>query len=484
MSVNTSIISDYMNLTSTTGNTLGNEGGVASVAYEGNELLFTETDGDVIRMDAANLTADEVKALADELGATVATQETEEAGATETTAEDGDLEANKAKLAELEAQWDNLNKSAETIKETVEKLSEEIKESLDAALEEQEQITKDEQKRINEMVQDNIAQFKKDKENGKDVSLGDLQGQIKEGLSNSGFDEEMSALVSDLVVTNAKMVQMDGLLSELGVIIGFKDENGTTFEFVIDKDGNGELSNFSEFLGSENFFDEMVALDADGSNDVTNEELTNAGVQVLVTNADGSQELKSIEEAFGGEEVNVDLASYTEAEEGAVAENGQELLGNYNISIGDDTYEGYSTLDSEEYLLNNYTFTDADPAAAIAGNAAEGAEEAEGEISERTNTTDGIDAFIEDYSAKLAAFEEQFANVVELLGLDEELIATVQEFAETTGTAAAQSIINEIEAQQAEEAEEKEEETAAVDGAEGANNEEAEEEKEEEKEAA
>ena len=487
MSVNTSIISDYMNLTSTTGNTLGNEGGVASVAYEGNELLFTETDGDVIRMDAANLTADEVKALADELGATVATQETEEAGATETTAEDGDLEANKAKLAELEAQWDNLNKSAETIKETVEKLSEEIKESLDAALEEQEQITKDEQKRINEMVQDNIAQFKKDKENGKDVSLGDLQGQIKEGLSNSGFDEEMSALVSDLVVTNAKMVQMDGLLSELGVIngqmkqldtsmtelentieeqekaaeeaskscdpIGFKDENGTTFEFVIDKDGNGELSNFSEFLGSENFFDEMVALDTDGSNDVTNEELTNAGVQVLVTNADGSQELKSIEEAFGGEEVNVDLASYTEAEEGAVAENGQELLGNYNISIGDDTYEGYSTLDSEEYLLNNYTFTDADPAAAIAGNAAEGAEEAEGEISERTNTTDGIDAFIEDYSAKLAAF-------------------------------AAQSIINEIEAQQAEEAEEKEEETAAVDGAEGANNEEAEEEKEEEKEAA
>lgn len=520
MSVNTSIISDYMNLTSTTGNTLGNEGGVASVAYEGNELLFTETDGDVIRMDAANLTADEVKALADELGATVATQETEEAGATETTAEDGDLEANKAKLAKLEAQWDNLNKSAETIKETVEKLSEEIKESLDAALEEQEQITKDEQKRINEMVQDNIAQFKKDKENGKDVSLGDLQGQIKDGLSNSGFDEEMSSLVSDLVVTNAKMVQMDGLLSELGVIngqmkqldtsmtelentieeqekaaeeaancnpcdpIGFKDENGTTFEFVIDKDGNGELSNFSEFLGSENFFDEMVALDADGSNDVTNEELTNAGVQVLVTNADGSQELKSIEEAFGGEEVNVDLASYTEAEEGAVAENGQRLLGNYDISIGDDTYEGYSTLDSEEYLLNNYTFTDADPAAAIAGNAAEGAEEAEGEISERTNTTDGIDAFIEDYSAKLAAFEEQFANVVELLGLDEELIATVQEFAETTGTAAAQSIINEIEAQQAEEAEEKEEETAAVDGTEGANNEEAEEEEKEEEKAA
>ena len=525
MSVNVnSIITNYANVSATQGDTLGNEAGVASISYQDGELLFVENDGDTIAMEAANLTDQDVEALAKELGATVATEEENAAAGTEAEgvdAEDGDLEANKAKLADLQAQWDNLNDSAETIKETVEKLSEEIKESLDAALEEQEQITKDEQKRIDEMVQQNIAQFKKDKENGKDVSLGDLQGQIKDGLSNSGFDEEMSSLVSDLVVTNAKMVQMDGLLTELGVIngqmkqldtsiteledtieeqekaaeeaancnpcdpIGFKDEEGTTFEFVIDKDGNGELSNFSEFLGSENFFDEMVELDTDGSQNVTNEELEAAGVQVLVTNADGSQEMKSIEEAFGGEEVNVDLASYKEAEDGAVAENGQELLGNYDISIGDDTYEGYSTLDSAEYLLENYTFTDEDPAAAIAGNAAEGEEAAEGEVSERTLASEDIDSFIEEYTGKLEAFEEQFANVVELLGLDQELIETVQEFAETTGTAAAQSIINEIEAQQAEEAEAKEEENVdGVEGAEGAENEEAEEDEEEEKEAA
>lgn len=510
--------SQYTNWSAAEGATAGN-GGALEISYEDSILTFTEADGDSYQVNAADLTDADLEALAKEVGGTIkGADETEGADAT---AEDAELEANKEKKAELQAQWDALNSSAETIKETVEKLSEEIKTSLDEAIEAQKEITEEEQERVKELVSTQIEQFKKDKEAGKDVKMSDLQANIKAGLAEGGFDEEMSTILSDLVVTNTKMVTMDSLLDELGVIngqmkmldtemanldkvieeqekaaaeaaancnpcdpIGFKDEDGTTYEFVVDKDGNGELSNFSEFLGSENFFDEMVALDADGSNDVTNEELTNAGVQVLVTNADGSQELKSIEEAFGGEEVNVDLASYTEAEEGAVAENGQQLLGNYDISIGDDTYEGYSTLDSEEYLLNNYTFTDADPAAAIAGNAAEGAEEAEGEISERTNTTDGIDAFIEDYSAKLAAFEEQFANVVELLGLDEELIATVQEFAETTGTAAAQSIINEIEAQQAEEAEEKEEETAAVDGTEGANNEEAEEEEKEEEKAA
>ena len=170
MSVNVnSIITNYANVSATQGDTLGNEAGVASISYQDGELLFVENDGDTIAMDEANLTDQDVEALAKELGATVATEEQNAAAGTEAEgvdAEDGDLEANKAKLADLQAQWDNLNDSAETIKETVEKLSEEIKESLDAALEEQEQITKDEQKRIDEMVQQNIAQFKKDKENG------------------------------------------------------------------------------------------------------------------------------------------------------------------------------------------------------------------------------------------------------------------------------------------------------------------------------
>lgn len=513
----------YSNWSATEGQAVGN-GGSVEVAFEDGILTFTEADGDVYQTNAEGMTEAELQALAKEIGATVAgAEETEATNAT--AADDADLEANKEKKAELQAQWDALNTSAETIKETVEKLSEEIKKSLDEAIDAQKEITEEEQERVKELVSTQIEQFKKDKEAGKDVKMSDLQANIKSGLEAGGFDEEMSAILSDLVVTNTKMVTMDSLLSELGVIngqmkmldtemanldkvieeqekaaaeaaancnpcdpIGFKNEDGTTFEFVVDKDGNGELSNFSEFLGSENFFDEMVALDGDGSGDVTNEELKDAGVMVLVKDANGNQELKSIEEAFGGEDVNVNLGSYKEAGEGALAENGQTLLGNFDISVGDDTYEGYSTLDSAEYLQENYTFTDENPNN-IGANAAAGAEDAENieGDAERGQITADIDKFIEEYEAKLTEYEAQFESLTELLGLDEELVATIHEFAETQGAAAAQSIIKEAEAAEAKEAEEVEakEEAEAVEGADEADNQEAdEEEKEEEKEAA
>lgn len=511
--------SQYTNWSAAEGATAGN-GGALEISYEDSILTFTEADGDSYQVNAADLTDADLEALAKEVGGTIkGADETEGAAAT---AEDAELEANKEKKAELQAQWDALNSSAETIKETVEKLSEEIKTSLDEAIEAQKEITEEEQERVKELVSTQIEQFKKDKEAGKDVKMSDLQANIKAGLAEGGFDEEMSTILSDLVVTNTKMVTMDSLLDELGVIngqmkmldtemanldkvieeqekaaaeaaancnpcdpIGFKDEDGTTYEFVVDKDGNGELSNFSEFLGSENYFEEMEALDADESGNVTNEELNQAGVMVLVKDANGNQELKSIEEAFGGEEVNVDLNSYQEAEEGALAENGQTLLGNFDISVGDETFDGYSTLDSAEYLMENYEFTDENPDNLGVNGAAEDAENVEGDA-ERAQITEDIDTFIAEYEAKLEEYEAQFESLTELLGLDEELIATIHEFAETQGVAAAQSIIKETEAQQAEENEavEAEDEQAAVEGAEGAENEEADDEEKEEKEAA
>lgn len=511
--------SQYTNWSAAEGATAGN-GGALEISYEDSILTFTEADGDSYQVNAADLTDADLEALAKEVGGTIkGADETEGAAAT---TEDAELEANKEKKAELQAQWDALNSSAETIKETVEKLSEEIKTSLDEAIEAQKEITEEEQERVKELVSTQIEQFKKDKEAGKDVKMSDLQANIKAGLAEGGFDEEMSTILSDLVVTNTKMVTMDSLLDELGVIngqmkmldtemanldkvieeqekaaaeaaancnpcdpIGFKDEDGTTYEFVVDKDGNGELSNFSEFLGSENYFEEMEALDADESGNVTNEELNDAGVMVLVKDANGNQELKSIEEAFGGEEVNVDLNSYQEAEEGALAENGQTLLGNFDISVGDETFDGYSTLDSAEYLMENYEFTDENPDNLGVNGAAEDAENVEGDA-ERAQITEDIDTFIAEYEAKLEEYEAQFESLTELLGLDEELIATIHEFAETQGVAAAQSIIKETEAQQAEENEavEAEDEQAAVEGAEGAENEEADDEEKEEKEAA
>lgn len=508
MSVN-SIISDYTTWTNSNGNTIGNADGLSSINYEDGILTFTENDGDVYET-TTSLTDAQIQELAAELGVSVssaaATAET-----TETTDySENDLDTNKDKLAELQEQWDTLNSTAETIKETVEELSEQIKEALDAALEEQEEITKEEQARVKDAVAYQIEQFKKDKENGKDVSMNELESNIQASLSEGGFDEDMQKIVSDLIVTNTKMAAMDTLLTELGVIntqmkaldtemtslesviaeqeaeaaeaasscdpIGFTDESGTTYEFVIDSDGNGELSNFSEFLGSEDYFAAMQELDTSGDGIVDADELNAAGISVLVTDADGNQSLQSIAEAFGDEDISVDLNSYTEAEDGATAANGQTLLGNFDITVGDSVYEGYSTLDSEEYLLNNYSFTDEDPDTLSTDS------EATEEISERTGITNDIDEFIEEYQAKLEEFEAQFENLTELLGLDEELVEAVQEFAETQGIAAAQDIIQEAE-EEAEAAEE-DEETDAVSETEGTNNEDADDEDEEDEEKA
>ncbi len=510
MAIN-SLYSNYIDLTNNSG-TAGFKGGV-ELSYEDDILTFTEADGDTYKMDAKNLSDADIEQLAGQLGGTIKGAEKADAtnGTTEANAEDGDLEANKAKMTELQTQREGLQTAADTLKSNVEKISDEIEKSIEEALDKEEKATADEQKRINNLVQEEIKQFKKDKENGKDVTVDDLQQSIKTGMAKGGFDEEMQNIVSGLLVTNTKMNEMDVLLTELGTLnnqikdidnemetlaqtiekqekeaeeaakkaaqaaassssssccdpIGFKADDGNKYEFVIDKDENGELSNFSEFLGSENFFDEMKDLDADGDGNVNKEEMEKAGVKVLVTDAEGNQTMQSLADAFGEDAINVDLNSYNEAAEGEKAENGQTLLGNFNINVGDSQYEGYSTLDTEEYLTSNYKFSDenpvnaginvdkADGATKVAGATTDKAEKAAGEEAEANE----LDAFIEDYTARLEKFHEEFQKINEILGLDEELIDTMNELAKTEGTAAANQIIKEAKAEEAKEEKEAE----------------------------
>ena len=217
----------------------------------------------------------------------------------------------------------------------------------------------------------------------------------------------------------------------------------------------------------------MVALDADGNGSVDKEEMDKAGVKVLVTDKDGNQAMKSLSEAFGDDDVNVDLNSYKEAGEGAKASNGQTLLGNFGINVGDKNYEGYSTLDSAEYLQDNYTFTDENPvnagvdvagtdnAKAKATNAADAKDaEVNADPTENQAITDDTDKFIEDYTAKLEAFNQQFEQITELLGLDEELIATINELGKAEGEAAANEIIKDAKAKEEKEIEKAEAEKA------------------------
>lgn len=507
------IIQNYTAMTSASG-TPGYNGGV-TVDYDGELLTFKEADGDTYTVSATNLSESDINAISTSLNAnvqnveeTTETEGTENVQTTSNDASSNSLEENKAKLQELKTHRETLAQSAETIQKTVETLSNEIQAEFDKALKEQEKITKEEQDRIKEFVQNQIAQFKKDKENGRDVSLNDLQATISTGLTQSGFDALISETMANLIATNSKMTEMDILLGKLGNIntelkdcdsqiadlekviacqeeearkaaeaaaaaarssccdpIGFQGENGAKFEFVVDKDGNGALSNFSEFLGSENFFEEMVALDADKSGDVSTDELNQAGVKILVTEKDGTQSMKSLAEAFGNKDVNVDLDSYKEAAEGAKADNGQTLLGNFNINVGDSQYNGYSTLDTAEYLQSNYTFTDENPV--NAGVTTDAAQDAKADVTEAEAAENDINVFIETYTAKLADYQTQFDQLTELLGLDEGLINSIREISQLSAEAEASSIIRKIEketeeaetakAEETEEAEEAEE---------------------------
>ena len=454
----------------------GYEDGV-EISYKDGVVTFTEKDGDIFTVDAKDLSANDLNELAEALGSSATVK-----SAKKSDKKDGDddkttqekLDANKEKLAKLEEEWNNLNSRAESLKSVIEDLNKTIKENLDEALDKQEKITEEEQERIEKFVDEQIEQFKKDKENGKEVSIEDLKGNIQEGMAQSGFDAEMSNIVSNLVVTDSKMKTMDDLLEELGATnlqmksltpemdeleekiaeqeaavdpIGFTDENGNTYEFVIDKDGNNELSNFAEFLGSKNYFDDVKKLDSDKSGVVDTDEMVNAGVMVLVKDKDGNQSLKSIDEAFGSNGISIDVSTYKKAEKDTTADNGQTLLGNFDIKVGDKEYNAYSTLDSADYLKSNYTFTDENPDAVKKGDD----EDASDEAAKRAAITKENDDFIEEYKKYLEQHQDNFAIALDNLGLNQDLIDGIKEYSEMTGELEAQKIIDQLKEEKKEE---------------------------------
>lgn len=452
--------------------------------------LNPEEPGDKIQLSNAAKDAGETNA-ADEKGA-VDDAKDAAAEAKDAVAEGTDgvsLADNQAKLDELQSQFDTLDKQAEDLKSKIEDISEDIKADIDELLKQQDEITEDEKARIKTVVDEQLEQFKKDKANGKDVTIEDLRAGIEGAMNDGTFSSEMADLMSKFVLANTKIKSMDTLLNQLSSVndelntidgdisglkediaeqeaaeeakkaeesegkkccdpIGYEAEDGTKYEFVIDEDGNGELSNFGEFLGADENFDEMKALDTDGKNGVTKDELEAANVKVLVTDKDGNQVMKSIDEAFDGKDVNIDTDNFKEAAEGEKAANGQTLLGNFDIKVGDDTHTGYSTLDSAEYLKDNYKFTDENPELAAAPKGADG-EPINGLDDEnaqvRSDKAAANDQFIETYQDTLRTYEGQMVEIEKIFGFDEDIVESVKNYAEETGVYVGKKVIKQVE---------------------------------------
>ncbi len=136
--------------------------------------------------------------------------------------------------------------------------------------------------------------------------------------------------------------------------IGFKDGD-VRYDFFVDKDKNQDLSNKNEFLGAENGFEELLKLDNNKDKKVDASELDKNNVKVVVTKADGSQQIKKASEVFSKDD-SIDLSSYSATNKDIG--NGNKQIGQFNLSMGGSDIRGYQTLDTDDWLNQNYNFTD------------------------------------------------------------------------------------------------------------------------------
>ena len=211
--------------------------------------------------------------------------------------------------------------------------------------------------------------------------------------------------------------------------IGFEN-GGKKFDFFVDADGDGQLSNASEFLGAEDGWDAMKAFDVEGGANggdgkITKAELMkNPDLKMVVTDANGNQEIKSVAEVFADaadDDVVIDLNSYKEVN--ADVNENVHMLGKFEVDLdgigkGADAIDGYNTLDTLDYLNANYDFSDADKLTAGSDTTLAGSDA----ITKDNFNING--QTFEELEAEIANLHDDFEAALLEIGMDEADIET------------------------------------------------------------
>lgn len=301
----------------------------------------------------------------------------------------------KEEIEELEKEKEENIEKMEKIEEQIEDLAKEAETNIMNAAKAQETAVKDHEEETQEALDENIqAYINANKEGGEGMTRDELQENIKNSLPNT---PEIADAVAALTAASEQVNEIDSCLGELNKLIsdtqlieneiadkqeqyeaaveaeeaakccdpiGFTttDANGNQaqYDFIVD---DGSFDSTSDFLGANGQWDEMTALDADGDNVVSAEELQNGNIKAVKTNADGSQEIVDLAEEFG-EDFSIDLSSYskggshsaidTTADSDGDGVANQSLLGTFNLNINGETVNGYNTLDDSDWLSENY----------------------------------------------------------------------------------------------------------------------------------
>lgn len=360
------------------------------------KFLQSEIIEETGSLEANNLSSAETPApAATTAGATSAVQTAAASGTVPTDEEIQALitkkEVNEAMIKKLQDQ--------------IKKMVEEAKKEIEEAIEEQEEIAEEQKQEIERIIEEQLQAY--EDANG-EMTLEEFESNVANAIfsSNSEATRALVRTVSTIMKANTKLKVVDSLLVNVKSLAeenisldaqidaGKKAQeaakrqqeeaaraaakssssskkscdpisfnlDGAQYDFIVD---DGAFDSANDFLGAQNYFEAMKALDTDGDNKVTRDELE-AGNIKLVKTENGQQSVVDVANLFDSDDF-VDLSSYTdltgadEAKETIAAGGTNSVtLGTFGLVIGENNeqVEGVSTLDAEEYLKETYGFED------------------------------------------------------------------------------------------------------------------------------
>ena len=404
----------------------------------GSQIIITEADGDIFTYDLNVLSQSSNPATLDIfLGSenpvgtvtspnsgTDATNQTpigaNDSTSNKTTKTQDEIQEELDRLKErreaLEAEIEENNGKIEDLKDKIDALYAAIESTIGDYIDQAEDIAEDIKEKVKEVTQKHIEKYK----NGEYESTKSLHNAIAADLEGILSASAMGHLMSELErVLGDKKAEIEPYIAEIDTIEGenevkeqevqsieqeeaqleaekveapeekveetpkepqgfaIKSDDGTTtqFDFFIDKDGDGKLTNANEFLGAQGYeqggkegaWAEMTSLDINGDGAVDINELNLGNVQVVRTTTDANgnrvQESMSASDAFGKDsDIKIsttqhDSLSTSDVPEGFNQFADNTLLGNFDVTLNGERYTGYQTADSADYLNAKYDFS-------------------------------------------------------------------------------------------------------------------------------
>lgn len=303
-----------------------------------------------------------------------------------------EIQALQQEITSLNLQITSNNSQLQTLKPLIEKLQAEIEDTIEKAINESEEIAEDQKEEAARIVKSELEAFTSAEG---EMSYEDFQSNLGyklDALSSDG-NSKMSQVIRNMMNAESKMDTLKAYVAQMGSLIkenaqlsdqvslkaadltqlkaelsaeddpdcqkcdpiGFTS-GSSRYDFFVDKDSDGKLSNEKEFLGAQDGWNEMVALDKNGDGKVTKDEMS--GLKMVVTNADGTQSIQNASELFSDNDA-INLKSYEAVNQDM--SNGNTLLGTFDLTFnGQEIDDGYNTLDKIDWLDNNYEFSDKD----------------------------------------------------------------------------------------------------------------------------